>query len=700
MRTILQGTASECGLACLAMLAGHYGAHLELRELRMRFPSSMKGASLERLMSIADSLGLRSRAVRLEMQDLAKLRTPCILHWNLSHFVVLDRVGPRRVVILDPASGKRRLGHAEVSRLFTGVALELQPGPGFGSRPRAPATPLRSMMGRVTGLWRSLALVLVLSLALQVLVLVGPFFLQWVIDQVLVSADMGLLALLAAGFGVLVVLQAGVGLLRGWCVTFLSGSLGTQWAANVFGHLVRLPLGFFENRNLGDVVSRVGAVQAIQRTLTTSFVEALIDGLMALVTLAMMLLYSWKLACLTLLAVAAYAMLRWLTFGALRNGTEQQLEAGARQQGHLLESIRGIQSLKLAGQEHRRESAYRNLAGDAIGRDVQVSRMAIGFNSASQLVFGLERIAVIWIGARLTLDSVFSVGMLMAYLAYKDQFATRVNALIDKGTEFRMLRLHGERLADIVLEPPESDVDTGFEVDVESASLAVNTLSYRYAPGDPPVLCDCSFTVQAGESVAIVGPSGCGKTTLVKVMLGLLIPTSGSVEVDGRDIRKMGLRNFRRATAAVMQDDQLFAGSIAENIAFGTDTLDLARVVEAARLATIHDDIADMPMGYHSLIGDMGSSLSGGQKQRVILARALYRKPRILFLDEATSHLDVECERLVNQAIRQLQLTRIIIAHRPETIASADRVLRMRAGRVVDEERRTHPARAVDTVDP
>ena len=617
-----------------------------------------------------------------------------ILHWDLNHFVVLAKVGKKKITILDPAFGKRELSYAEVSDHFTGVALELTPTAEFKPQKAAPSISFRQLTGRVTGLWRSLALILALSVALQVFVILAPFFMQWVVDQVLISADRSLLTVLGLGFGLVLLLQVSIGLLRGWSVVYLSTRLGLQWMGNVFSHLLKLPLDFFEKRHLGDITSRMGSVQTIQRTLTTSFVEALIDGLMAVVTLGMMLLYSWKLALITLLAVVLYLGLRALAFRPVREGTEQQLIAGAKQQSHLLESIRGVQSVKVAGRETSRRSTYFNLMNDTVNRDVWLAKLGLGFNTASQLIFGAERIAVIWIGAVLAMQNVFSVGMLIAYLAYKDQFAGRVGSLIDKWIEFRMLRLHGERLADIVLAEPEVLDEHRFEQrSPASTGLEISGLNFRYAEGEPWVLQDCSFTVEEGESVAIVGPSGCGKTTLVKLLLGLLKPTQGTIAVGGQDIAKLGPHNYRQMLGAVMQDDQLFAGSVAENIAFGEEGFDSERIEAAARLAAVHEEIAAMPMGYHSLIGDMGTTLSGGQKQRVILARALYRQPRILFLDEATSHLDVERERLVNEAVRQLKLTKVIIAHRPETIASADRVLVMQGGRIVQEHRplRTAP---------
>ena len=687
MKSILQSESAECGLASLAMLADAHGLSIGLPELRRRFSLSLKGARLDHLIHIAQRLGFSTRPLRLDIEELGKLHLPCILHWDLNHFVVLAKVGMDKVTILDPAFGERRMPLSELSDHFTGVALELVPTAEFTPQMAAPTVSARQLTGPIRGLWPVLGQILALSIALQVFVVLAPFFMQWVVDQVLVSADRDLLAVLALGFGLALLMQIGIGLLRGWSVLMLSSRLGLQWMGNVFAHALRLPLDFFEKRHLGDVTSRMASVQAIQRTLTTSFVEAIIDGLMAVVTLGLMLVYSWKLALVTLLAVGLYLGIRTLAYRPVRDRTEKQLVAAARQQSHLLESLRGMQSLKVAGHEPQRRAAYENLMVDTVNQEIGLARLGLGFNSASQLVFGVERIAVIWIGATLAMDSVFSVGMLIAYLAYKDQFAGRTAALIDKWVEFRMLRLHGERLADIVLTAPEDDRGRGDLPPPANVRIEMEGLGFRYAEGEPWVLKDCSFVIEPGESVAIVGASGCGKTTLVKLLLGLLVPTEGTIHIGGQDLRKVGPATVRAIAGAVMQDDQLFAGSVADNISFFDQHYNQARIERAARLAAVHAEIAAMPMGYHSLIGDMGSSLSGGQKQRLLLARALYREPRLLFLDEATSHLDVANEHIVNEAVKGLALTRVIVAHRPETIASADRVLVMHAGRIVQEQR-------------
>lgn len=684
MKAHIQTESTECGLACLAMVADAHGLHVNPRELRQRFPPSVKGTKLSRLIQISQQLGFNARPLRVEMEHLDQIGMPCILHWDLNHFVVLAKVKKTKIIIVDPASGERQLSLSEASNHFTGIALELSPSADFRPRKATLRISLRQLTGPIIGLRRAISQIFLLSIALQIFVILAPFLTQWVVDQVLVSADKGLLTVLALGFGLSLLLQIATGLFRGWSIVYLSTRLGLQWLGNVFAHLLRLPLVFFEKRNIGDITSRISSVSTIQKTMTTSFVEAIIDGLMAIVTFALMLIYSWKLALVTLCAVALYLCIRVLAFRTLRDSSERQLVAAAKQQTHLLESLRGMQSLKVAGAESRRRVMYENLMVDTVNQDVRIAQMGLGFNGASQFVFGIERIAVIWIGALLALEGVFSVGMLIAFLAYKDQFAQRMGALIDKGIEFRMLRLHGERLADIVLTPPEETPD--FEAMPPSeAGIEVENLCFRYSDEEPWVLKDLSFSVAPGESVALVGASGCGKTTLVKLLLGLLEPVSGCIRVGGQDLHKAGPANIRKLVGAVMQDDQLFGGNIADNISFFDPLMDQARVEQAARMAAIHDEIVAMPMGYYSLVGDMGSSLSGGQKQRVILARALYRNPKLLFLDEATSHLDVANEQLVNVAVKQLDVTKVIVAHRPETIASADRALVLDGGRIAQE---------------
>ena len=691
LKSLLQAEAAQCGHTCLAMVLDYHGHRMDALALQREFPASMRGVTLATLIDDAHAAGLQCRALRIELEEVPQLETPCILHWDMDHFVVLAKATATEVVIHDPATGLRRMRLSELSPHFTGVALELSPTTTFVKRKQDDGISLRHLVGQVRGLKRSAAQILSLSLILQLFGLLTPFYMQWILDDVLVTRDKDLLWLISVGFVLSMLVTSSIGWLRSWCLAYLSARVGMQWFGSILAHLLRLPMGYFQKRHLGDVVSRMESVHAIQNTLSSSFIEALLDGVMVVIALAIMATYSWKLLIVSVIAVSLYLAMRWATFPTIRRLSEQQLAAGAKQNTHLLESIRGIQALKLNGAESMRRATFDTLMADTANVGLDMQRFTLRFGFVNQMLFGIERVAVVALAAALVIQGHMSAGMLVAYLSYKDMFTGGISRLIDTWISFRTLRVQAERLADIVLTEPEAAIvrDSDPLPGEPSLGLEVRGLHYRFSDSDPQVIDDCSFTVTPGETIAVVGPSGCGKTTLMKLMLGLLKPQVGQVFVAGRDLAEIDLRHYRRVIGAVMQDDQLFAGSIADNIAFGSEDLDQLRIRNAAEAAAVHDDIQRMPMQYQTLIGDMGAALSGGQKQRIILARALYKCPSILFLDEATSHLDVDSERAVNDAVRRLRLTKILIAHRPETIASADRVLVMANGRI---ERDYRPA--------
>ncbi|WP_423367878.1 peptidase domain-containing ABC transporter [Burkholderia sp. LMG 32019] len=683
---LLQTEATECGLACLAMIAGYHGHHVDVATLRSRFPISLKGTDLSGVVNIAHQLDLGTRALKLDLDQLDQLGVPCILHWDFNHFVVLKGVNGRTAVIHDPAQGIRKLPLDVVSRSFTGVALELWPTSCFEPRKAAPAIKLRTLLGPVTGISRSLGQILILALALEVFALLHPFFLQWVIDEVIVSSDRDLLTVLALGFGMLVLMQQVTSAMRAWILMYFGTTLNVQWRANMFTHLLSLPVRYFERRHLGDVMSRFGSIDTIQQTLTTSFLSAVIDGLMTIVTLAMMFVYSPTLSLVALATMALYALLRWLSYRPLRHATEEQIVRAAKQESHFLETVRGVKTIKLFNRQNERRASWLSLLVEQVNAGLHIQKLQLLYQQLNGLLFGIEGILIIWLGARMVMDGQFTVGVLMAFNAYKGQFDSRVASLIDKYVEVRMLQLQGERLADIVFEQREPDViprHVPGETDTLPASIEFDAIGFRYADGEPAVLDGVSLAIAAGQSVALVGASGCGKTTLVNVLLGVLKPTTGKVWIGGIDVDRIGIDRLRALVGTVLQDDVLFAGSIADNISFFDPYSNAQWIAECAQLAAVHQDIIAMPMGYDTLVGDMGTVLSGGQKQRVLLARALYKRPKILVLDEATSHLDLERERQVNSAVDALRMTRIIVAHRPETIASAERVVMLKNGRIV-----------------
>ncbi len=758
LSVVLQAEAAECGLACMAMVASYYGYHADISELRRRFGLSLRGATLKDLIKVADSIGFVTRPVRLELEELVRLKTPCILHWDLNHFVVLKNVSHKSIMIHDPAAGSRKLPFSEASKHFTGVAVEFSPASNFEPAQPAPRLRFRALVGRMVGLKRSLGQIFLLALAIESCAVMMPFFMQWVVDHALMTADYDLLLTLVLGFFLLLIIRVSVSAMRGWMLISLGASLKVQGRANLFSHLINLPSSFFEARYMGDVMSRFGSQETILQAITTDLVEVVLDGLLAVITLIVMFLYAPTLAMVVLTGAILYGLLRWVAYQPLRQASMEAIVWAARRDSHFLETLRGIKTIKLFNAQGSRRAHWLNLLVQTINRQLTTQKLNLFFRHANMLLTGILGILVVWLGAKQVLANTFSVGMLLAFIAYKDQFMSRVSDLINKGLDFYMLRLHSERLADIALTEPEphveradwksspqrvvtgagdlriqcleneskdqyrarltdiikkglglymfllrseqmggispaefkfGDQEIGWNSDPHCVPIEVRNLRFRYGENEPWVLDGVSFLINPGETVAIVGPSGCGKTTLLKILASLLHPSEGEILIDGRPLLNVGMVSYRSMLGVVMQDDQLFAGSIADNISFFSDYPDPKRVEECAKLAAVHDDITKMPMDYNTLIGDMGTVLSGGQKQRVLLARALYHRPSILLLDEATSHLDVEREKAVNAAIRSTHVTRIIVAHRPETIHSTDRTIVLADGRIVEDLKET-----------
>jgi ATP-binding cassette, subfamily B, bacterial CvaB/MchF/RaxB len=679
---ILQTETAECGLACLAMIAGRYGRRVDLPALRQSYNISLRGTTLHELVQVASSMRLATRAVRAEIPHLRRLRLPCILHWDHNHFVLLTRVGRRRMVIYDPALGRRYVSVHEVDKLFTGIVLEAWPTEGFERKTERARVRIWELLRNTDGFAATAAQVMAMSLVLEAIGLAIPIGLQLVLDDVVVSNDRDLLTLIALGLGLVLAFRALIDFVRSWAMVVAGSNLTLQWKMSLFTHLLRLPLSFFERRHAGDVASRFTSIDRIQQTLSTASISPIVDGVMAFVLVGMMWFYDPWLAGLAMTMTGVYALTRILAYRLYRRANEEAIVYAASESSHFLESLRGMASIKALTMGNRRQTIWNNYLVDRVGAELRIGKIDLIFTNISTLLFGLDRIVIIFFGARAVMESTLSVGMLVAFLAYKDQFSLRVGKCLDTIVRLGTLTVHGERLADIALtEPEQSETRQSFgsagTVISPKARLSARAISFRYSDNEPRVIADFDLNVIPGECVAIAGPSGAGKTTLLKILAGLLRPTAGVVLIDDVPLQAIGLEAYRAQIGCVLQDDRLFAGSIAENIASFSPSRDSERVQQVARFAAIHEEILRMPMGYETLVGDMGSSLSGGQMQRVVLARALYRGPRILLLDEATSHLDEENERAINEAIHHLPISRVIVAHRRSTLDMADRIVRI-----------------------
>lgn len=683
---ILQAEMAECGLACVAMIASFHGHKLDMAALRKRYSADLKGMNLQQLIGLSDSMGLASRALKCPIEEVGKLALPCVLHWDMNHFVVLTGVTKSGVSINDPGLGKRKLTLKEFTEHFTGIALELTPTKGFEKQDERQQMRLSQLWSKMTGLGKTLTSLFVLSILLQIFALVTPYYMQWVVDEVLISQDKPLLIVLALGFGLLAIINVITTGVRSWLVLRVSSLLNMQMGVNLLRHLLRLPMSYFEKRHIGDLVSRFGSLAQVRERLTTGLVETVVDGVMSIAVLVMMLLYSVKLTLVVVAAILIYALLRLALYRPLHRATEESIQASAKEQTNFLENIRGIQTIKLFTSEPQRQSIWQNRYSEVINADIRLGKLKISFEAVNKLLFGLENIIVIYLAATIVMSGGLTIGMVLAFIAYKNQLTERFASLIEQLILFRMLRLHLDRISDIALHEQEANRESIIPLNKVTGQLTLEHVSYCYGDNEPNIINDVSLTINAHESVAIVGESGCGKTTLVKLMLGLLTPTQGRILLDGQDITQIGLTQYRQQIAAVMQDDTLLSGSIADNLTFFEPEPNYLRMQQCAQLAAIDSDISKMTMGYNTLVGDMGSQFSGGQVQRLLLARALYQQPSLLFMDEATSHLDIENEAKISEQIKHLKMTRVIIAHRPETIKQAQRVLIMHQGKVYTQD--------------
>lgn len=673
---IHQTETTECGLACLAMICGHFGKNIDLIYLRRKFNLSARGATLAGINGIAEQLGMATRALSLELDELRVLKTPCILHWDFSHFVVLVSVKRNRYVLHDPARGIRYISREEMSRYFTGVALEVWPGSEFQSETLQTRISLRSLINSIYGIKRTLAKIFCLSVVIEAINLLMPVGTQLVMDHAIPAGDRGLLTLISAALMFFILLKAATSTLRAWSSLVMSTLINVQWQSGLFDHLLRLPLAFFERRKLGDIQSRFDSLDTLRATFTTSVIGFIMDSIMVVGVCVMMLLYGGYLTWIVLCFTTIYIFIRLVTYGNYRQISEECLVREARAASYFMETLYGIATVKIQGMVGIRGAHWLNMKIDAINSGIKLTRMDLLFGGINTFVTACDQIVILWLGAGLVIDNQMTIGMFVAFSSFRGQFSERVASLTSFLLQLRIMSLHNERIADIALhEKEEKKPEIEIVADMGPISLETNGLSYRYDSQSAPIFSALSLSVAPGESVAITGASGAGKTTLMKVLCGLFEPDSGRVLINGIDIRQIGINNYHRMIACVMQDDRLFSGSIRENICGFAEEMDEEWMVECARASHIHDVIMNMPMGYETLIGELGEGLSGGQKQRIFIARALYRKPGILFMDEATSALDSESEHFVNVAIKNMNITRVIIAHRETTLRTVDRVI-------------------------
>jgi ATP-binding cassette subfamily B protein RaxB len=663
-------------LACLAMIAGFHQTKVDPESLRSQL-GPVDCGRWEILERGAKQLGFLTRPVAIGVEDLGRLRLPCIVEWQ-DRTVVLCSVG-REVVVNDPLMGRMSHPIEKARDSFSGEAMEIYPSLKYESA-FAEKIGLLDFYRRIKGVKRSIASILLMSAFIQCFLISMPLVLQTIIDRVVPTGDKKLLMVLLIGFVFLLLIEVITRALRNLFIMHFFSKLNVQTLANLFEHLVFLPMNFFQQRTMGDINSRFGSLERLNVQISQSLPALLIDGITALSMIAIMLIYSAKLASITILFMAAYCAIRFYVFGYRAKLEKQSLEDHAKSATNFMETLRAVQSIKIFQKETQRRNGWVNRFIIASNSDIKKAKLNLWVECMNCGIFGIENILIVFLVAMSVIDGQITVGMLFAYLSYKMQFSARFDSFVSGYFDIRLLNTHLSRVSEICVQRRDIgrlDAPTHAKTNFEGV-LSIRSVAYHYENRTEWVLNDISFDVRPGEVVAIVGPSGKGKTTLIKIIMGLLEPSAGQVLLDGTSIS--ALNEYRSGISAVMQEDQLVHGTILENIMWFKKDGDEHFATECAKVAAIHSEIMQMPLQYNTMIGDLGSTLSGGQKQRIMLARALYKKPRILFLDEATSHLDLANEKHVNDHVRALKITRIIVAHRPDTIRSADTVIDITKG--------------------
>jgi len=670
---VFQAETSECGLACLAMVSSFHGKAIELGALRSRFGLAALGATAKQLLDFSSALQLPGRAVKVETEDLPALNLPAILHWDMDHFVVLKSVGRHSVVIHDPAVGVRRYRMKELGAHLTGVALELRPGQEY--RIEKPTNPLRlrQLFSGLTLGTAGLGQVFLLTLLIQLLAILNPLYLQLVIDQGLGKGDMDLIVMLALLIVLLVCMKTALAHIRGLHLLQFGNRISFQLVGNVARHMLRLPLSYFERREMGDIVSRFGSLETIRRLVTQEMITILVDGIFSGVTLVLLYLYHPLLASIVLGFVLFNLSVRLATLNRERELRKEAIVVGARQQTRLMENVRSVMSTKVNGIEDNRHNLWETSYADNVNAGYRLETLQLNLSSLQALLFGVENILIILIGSSAVVAGTVSLGQLMSFIFLKQHFASSVLAMLPKYAEIRMINLELERVADIALQ--KAQWDTGRPALLKQslrADISLNDVCFGYPGNDDALLRKLNFIFPHGKCTAITGPSGCGKSTLLKLILGLESPRSGNIAIGGTSLDAIPVASLREKCSALLHGDGLLAGDLAYNIHLDQRPNDWGAMEAVCELVGIDDLLRSLPLGFATEIGEMGNIFSAGQRQRILLARALYRQPDILVLDESLSHLDTKAALKILEAIRALGISTLLVTHNTELIASCD----------------------------
>lgn len=673
---ILQSETNECGLACLSMMAGYFNKRIDLASARNIYGTTSHGMTLRELITAFERLGMAARASRIELDELRLLSRPVILHWSFNHYVILVKITHLGAVIHDPAIGRRRISLRELSDKFTGVIIEAWPAETFDKKPLEMNVTIFDLFRGIKGLSGIFSGVLVLSVLVELLSIAVPAATQFTIDTLVKSSDREGIFFVSIVVISALLIKSAFSVLRAWVLINLRYTLGVKWAEIFFNRLIKLTLPFFEKRHTGDIASRFQSLTAIQEAFTADMVASVLDAIVIIISMSIILTYSPVLAIGPLAAATGFIVLKAGLLSTYRARKIEHITFEATQSSHFLETVKAISAIKVLNLTPVRRREWINHVVNSTHAGTQLFKLDLLTNTAAMLLIGFSGIYVLSMGA-LGFDKGMTTGVLLAVMLYADMVVTRTVKLVNAISDFCLVSMHSQRLTDIAVSPIERDEEEQPPPTQMNGHIVTRNLSFRHSPTEPDIFEGVNIEIMPGESIAIIGPSGCGKSTFLHLLAGLYESTSGDIFINGTSLSSIGKQVIREHVAFVMQDDKLLTGTLQKNITGFSEVPDIERMKKCANYAAIDDEISKFPLGYDSMIGDIGSTLSGGQRQRISIARALYRQPKILLLDEATSHLDIDNEQKITRSISHLPITRIFVAHRPEMIKSADRIFNL-----------------------
>jgi ATP-binding cassette subfamily B protein len=683
---LLQLSETDCGAACLSMILRYYGKHVSINRLRSLSNVNREGSTLYSISEAAEELGFHSRGVKALPDHLEKLELPAIAHWEGFHYVVLYEVRRNRVVVADPAIGLRKLSREEFEKGWTGYLLLVTPTAKIEGVQESKTT-----YGRFFPLLRPyrrfLFEIFLASLVLQLFGLALPIFTQVIVDNVLVHKNTSMLNTLLVGMLLIAIFQSVTSALRHYLLIHTTRRIDMQMVVDFYRHILSLPMRFFEERKVGDILKRFNENARIRDFLTGRALSVALDCLMIFVYLALMFFYNVKLTLLGLVFIPGYIALTWIATPIFKRQYREAFEKSAEADSQMVESVSGVSTVKATAAERSIRWKLEGLIVKSLNVQFRSSLYGMATISIGTLLQTVNTIFLFWYGARLVMVGELSVGQLVALNLLVGNVTRPILNVVDLWREVQEISIAFERINDVFDAKPEEDPVTQGRMKIPRirGHIRFDNVTFRYPTrADKNALQNVSLEILPGQTVALVGRSGAGKTTFGNMLLKLYQPNEGRIYIDGYDLRQVSTRSLRSQVGVVPQDVFLFSGTIRENIAFGEADAPMEQVVGASMLAGAHEFVSELPLGYETKIGERGQSLSGGQKQRIAIARALFRKPRILIFDEATSALDTGSERAIQQNLDQIlkDRTTLIIAHRLSTVRNANVIVVLDRGSV------------------